>query len=553
MSDQNHDQNHDQPSDPLLRHTPADPEPVEPARVPQRITIHTSPIPLPTSQPDGTPPPSPQWQQSQPYGASPHARYAPVATPRGAGLRRLLLPLLVVLLIAGVAAVLFRDRLFGEEADTPAFPEEWDPRAADIAEFVSATRQLQWDHPVYVDFLPEAEFVALFDQPVEPPSDDELARAQQESDLYDALGLAVGYDVAAGQATVGAVTTLGFYSLDRDRVLVRGDVLTPAVQLVLAHELTHALQQQHFELEMGGPDDLALRAVLEADALRVENAFRATLSPADQATADDGLTLPTDAEAGLSDVPWAVLDQTYAPYALGPVLVQRAFTQAGNAGVDQLILDPPSEEVLLNPWLLGTEQSERELTVSAPTGSVVIDEPRQLSPFDLLLMLDAWLPWSQARGALDGWAGGEYTSYVRSGTVCLTAVVGFDQTATPFADALEDWATAAGSDAVPVTIVNDVTFEACSRGNAAEAPPTPVVTPLDSLLVERDVVAFAGSNASIERIADYQCVAAALIDDPLVAPLLLLDTLDDGQQALFAWQSTIAANECGVPPISAAP
>ena len=545
------DQGHDQPSDPLLRLSPVDPVPVEPVRAPQRITIHTSPIPLPTSQPDGSPPPSTQWQQSHPYGASPHARYAPVSTPRGAGLRRLLLLLLVVLLIAGAAAVLFRDRLFGE-ADPPAHPEEWDPRVLDIAEFVSAERELEWKHPVFVDFLPETEFVALFDRPAATRSDDELALAQQYSDLLNAFGLAVGYDVADGQSTVGAVTTLGFYSFDRDRVAMRGEVLTPSVQLVLAHELTHALQEQHFDVELGGPDDLERRAVLEADALRVENVYRATLSAADQATADEGLTLPTDAEASLSDVPWAVLEQTYAPYVLGPVLVQRAFTDAGNAGVDELILEPPSEEVLLNPWLLGTEQAQRELPVDPPAGSIVIDPPQQLSPVDLLLMLDAWLPWSESRAALDGWAGGMFTSYVRSGTVCFTAVVGFDQTATAFANAITAWAAAAGSDAAPVTIVNDVSFEACSRGSTATEPPTPIITPLIALTIERDVLALAGSDPSATRIDGYRCVAATMIDDPLVMPLLLLDTLDEDQQALFTWQSTIASNECGVPPISQA-
>lgn len=546
------DPGHEQPSDPLLRYSPIDPVPVTPAPAPQRITIHTSPIPLPSTTSDGSPPPTAQWQQAHPYGASPYARYAPVAAQRGAGLRRLLLPLLVVLLVAGAAAVLFRDRLFGE-ADPPAHPEEWDPRVLGIAELVSSTRELAWKHPVFVDFLPEAEFVALFDQPAGTPSDEQLAQAQQYSDLYNALGLAVGYDLTAGQSTVAAVTTLGFYSLDRDRVVMRGDALTPAVQVVLAHELTHALQEQHFELAVGGPDDLELRAVLEADALRVEDVFRATLSAADQAAADDGLTLPTESEADLVGVPWAVLEQTYAPYVLGPVLVQRAFAEDGNAGVDQLIRTPPSEEVLLNPWLLGSEQADRELTVSATVGSVVIDPPQQLSLVDVLLMLDAWLPWADARSALDGWAGGVFTSYVRSGTVCVAAVVGFDQTATPFADAIMAWASAAGSDAVPVTIVNEVTFEACYRGNSAAAPPTPVITPLAALLVERDVIAFAGGNPSATEIVRYQCVAAAMIDDPQLAPLLLLETLDDRQQALFTWQSTIASNECGVPPISPAP
>ena len=510
---------------------------------PPRVSIQTSPLP-----PSATPSAPGTWLQDQPYGASPNAPYAVAAAPRGFRWKGLLVAVLVLALLAGGAAVLFRDRLF-PASDGPAHPAEWDPRVATLADFVSAERELEWVQPVFVEFLPEAEFVRLFDQPDSPPSDEADALARSYSQLYDAFGLAVGYNPAQGESAVSAVTTLGFYSLDSDRVYVRGDQLTPAVQVVLAHELTHALQAQHFELAMGNDDDLELRAVVEADALRVEEAFLATLSPADRAAAVQANSLGAEAEVGLADVPWAVVEQRYAPYVLGPMLVNDVFATEGNAGVDQLILEPPTEEILLNPWMHGTPaQPDTAVVVEVPLGATVLDPPQSLSPVDMLVMLDAWLPWSQARRSLDGWAGGTYTSYERDGVVCFTASASFDNSADRFAVAITAWAQAAGSTANPSIIVNDVTFEACARGAAATEPPLPVVSPLQALQLEHEAIGLAGPDPSPDQVQDYQCLAGTMIDDPLLAPLLVAETLDTDEQALFTWQSTIAANECGVPP-----
>ena len=71
---------------------------------------------------------------------------------------------------------------------------------------------------------------------------------------------------------------------------MRGSDLTPDVRETLAHELTHALQDQHFDLRRfeNGPDgaEEAYRALYEADAVRVQFAFDKTL-PSDQQQALD--------------------------------------------------------------------------------------------------------------------------------------------------------------------------------------------------------------------------------------------------------------------------
>jgi len=520
-------------------------EPVEPAKPasPPRISILTGPPSASVA------PPLPgQWLQDQPYGASAHAPYAVAGASHGGRWKQFLLPILVIALLAGGAAVLFRNKLFPKNG-APSHPAEWDARVAPIAEFVRAERGLQWVHPVFVDFLAEADFVALFDQPTTPMSDEDEAAARASSLLYDAFGLTVDYDPTQGESTVSAVTTLGFYSLTSDRVFVRGDQLTPAVRVVLVHELTHALQAQHFDLATGGEDDLELRSVVEADALRVEGVYIDALSADEQTAANQTNSLAPDAEQGLSDVPWAVVEQRYAPYVLGPMLVGDVFAAEGNEGVNQLILTPPTEEILLNPWLYEDPgQQPVAVAVEVPLGTAVIDEPQPFSQLDALVMLDAWLPWTQAREALKGWAGSGYSSYRRESTVCFTATVTFDDSAGRFAAAITAWAKASGSSATPITVVNDVTFEACNRGPGAVEPAIPVISPLQALQVEHDAISQAGPDASLAEIRKYQCFAGTMIDDPLLAPLLFDNTLTTDELALFTWQSTIAANECGVPP-----
>ena len=530
-----------EPFDPQPEPDVADP-PVQP-RLPRRISILTGP-----PAPSASPPVPGQWLHDQPYGASANARYAVAGASRGRRWRRLLLPIVVIALVAGGTAVVFRDKLFNRDS-APTYPDVWEPRVADIAQFVQDERDLQWEHPVFVDFLTEADFVALFDQPT-TMSDEQAATARAYSQLYDAFGLAANYDVTQGAATLSAVTTLGFYSVEKARVYVRGDQLTPAVRVVLAHELTHALQAQHFDLATGGPNDLELRSVVEADALRVADAYRGVMSPADLADADEGNHLAPDAEENLSDVPWAVVEQRAAPYVLGPMLVGDVFAASGNAGVDRLIIAPPTEEVLLNPWTYSdVAQEDVAVNVEAPVGTRVLDKPQPLSQLDMLMMLDAWLPWSQARGALKGWAGSGYTSYQRADAVCFTATVTFDDSADQFAAAVAAWAKAAGSAATPITVVNDVTFEACSRGPGAAAPPTPVVTPLQALTLEHEAIRSAGGATPSEvQIRNNQCFVATMVDDPLLAPLLFLDTRTVDEQSVFIFETTLAANACSVPP-----
>lgn len=479
---------------------------------------------------------------------TPMGTHPPMHAPprRRKGRSRLLRLVKVLVVAAVVAGGIVAVRHFFPRQDTGSHPSEWDPRVVDIVEFVELERGLTFEHPVYVDFFSEADFVALAAPPAGEVDDATRERFRQDSALLDAMGLVKDYDALAGTREAQAVTTLGFYSPEVDRLAVRGEELTPPVRLVLAHELTHALQAQYFDLTLGGADDFRRRAVVEADAMRIERAYLATMTPEDQAAATAGTTMTEEQAAQLEGIPWIILDEQYAPYVLGPLLVDRVAATEGDGGVDALLRDLPSEEVLVSSWLHDRGDADRAVELDAPTGVEVLRGPDSLSMLHMLAMLDAWLPWTEARNALAGWDGGSMVLYERDATTCFTARAAFAGGAEVFQSAVTRWAAAAGSTAMPVLDGEFVVFEACERAADAPATPDPAVTPVETAMLEDTLLTSLGGSPSEPVVAGYRCLVGTMVDDPAAGPLLMKPSLTPDEQNVVAWVRAAAAQACGV-------
>src|SRR5207237_2371699 len=77
---------------------------------------------------------------------------------------------------------------------------------------------------------------------------------------------------------------LGFYDPVTKKLYVRGVGGTPYARYVMVHELTHALQDQRFGINLAGKNDdqlLGAKAVLEGDAMRTEKAYLSTRTGAE--------------------------------------------------------------------------------------------------------------------------------------------------------------------------------------------------------------------------------------------------------------------------------
>ena len=228
---------------------------------------------------------------------------------------------------------------------------------------------------------------------------------------------------------------IGFYSYDDERLRVRGTELTPYVEQVLVHELTHALQDQNFDLgkrfeELDQADDATssaassgFHALVEGDARRIEDKWRDSLTDAERAALDQEKAAGAKGfQNGSKNIPEVLVTMLAAPYDLGQALLAVAVQQGGDDEVDNLFRSPPrTEEQQLDPWTLVADH-QGVLTVPAP------DLPDGVKPFDdgafgaltWLMVLSERLPTQQALTAVDGWGGDSYAAYERDGVSCVT-------------------------------------------------------------------------------------------------------------------------------------
>ena len=172
-------------------------------------------------------------------------RYVWRKSSRGAGVRSWgRIALVVLLIIAVIGAVVWWQR-----SRQPGHPSAWDPRVAPIATQVAALRGLTFKHPVKVNYLSVAAFNrAVTASPAELKK--QGVQITQATALLRAAGL-IGAQVNLAQAinTTQAADTIAYYDPDSKQIFVRGaGPFTVETRVTLAHELTHVLQDQYFNL-----------------------------------------------------------------------------------------------------------------------------------------------------------------------------------------------------------------------------------------------------------------------------------------------------------------
>lgn len=466
---------------------------------------------------------------SNPFGQSPPTAANP-GPPRGQfpGLNplttvpvdrapRILVAASVLVVLAVVAGAAFLLLQGGRQ-----FPSEWDARVDPIATWVADARNLEFDHPVEVEFLTDDEYSAATAGGDSVEDVDESADADVVAQLR-ALGLLSG-DVNLGDAsdTISGSGTLAFYSPELEKVFVRGTELTPALRVTLAHELVHVLQDQNFDLErLADLDDgegSTLRALAEGDANRVEQIY------AEEALTDDERAEYEAASQGASDeageafedgaVPPVLVAVTAAPYILGPELVSYLGETGGNGAIDEALLDPPGEQVLFDPTISDTAEAEGTvLDVEVPDGAEVIEEGDTFGPTAWYLMLAARVEPTTALTAARGLGDDGFSVYRVGSQVCVRAIATGDATSdvTELAETLTAWVDQSPADVASVEVVGDeVRFESCDPGADAEAVGEITVEMLQLPVLRTQIYReLESSGADATQAA---CVADTLLD-----------------------------------------
>ncbi|MEN3359622.1 MAG: hypothetical protein V7637_3604 [Mycobacteriales bacterium] len=239
----------------------------------------------------------------------------------------------VVVLLAGVAGV---GLLAGGRPVKPG-RGTFEPASADpvqaavpvLAGYVEQARGLLFTKQPVVTVVEPAVFAKIVTEPLTGVGAANRVATEQ------ALGLA--HPGGAASADVEA-----FYSYPRHQVVLRSDMRFDAFgRVVLAHELTHALDDQHFDLSAltkaaaTDPDRLrALSALIEGDATRLELAYLGTQPAADQAD--------VHRRYNYDPRPASFVDNARLfPYTAGRDFVTAVAGAGGNPAVDAAFRRPP--------------------------------------------------------------------------------------------------------------------------------------------------------------------------------------------------------------------
>jgi hypothetical protein len=241
-----------------------------------------------------------------------------------------------------------------------------------------------WSVPF--DYMTRHEVTRYIDALLDDEYPAERARVDERT-LRALDLLPAGTDLRAVRRQLLLENVVGFYDDrpgQRRLYTVSADrSLTPANQLVLAHELRHALQDQHISIhgllgqEVSDFDDrrLALMSLLEGDATLVMERFLARRLGRESEGLAEGLALPAPEMPGTAPV---LRDQMVVPYLAGLGFVRHLERQGGWAAIREAWRQPPrSTEQVLHPekYVGGEEPRPVELEPGAepPAGQLLTD------------------------------------------------------------------------------------------------------------------------------------------------------------------------------------
>jgi hypothetical protein len=441
-------------------------------------------------------------------------------------------------------------------------PSQWDAQVAPIARTVEKIRGLEFDHPVPVRFLSDKAFrkeVTTDEADLTKQDKREIRRAAESLralglisgnvDLFDAVNAKQGSDV------------LAFYDPEKKEVVVRGKgPIDVATRATLAHELTHVLQDQHFDLTKteDGFDDAttqsdAFDALVEGDATWVENKYVNRLSDSDRtaynATRDEN---GADSEASTKGIPMIVDVLFGAPYVLGPDLVDLLRLDGGRGAVDKAFRNPPTADAqVLDPVKLLLQTTTK--AVAAPKrakGEKRVGEPDEFGALGLYLVLASRLPAAEAYAAASQWAGDREITVRDGGTTCIrVAFRGRTETATQaLTNGLEAWAATLPAGTATVTAKpHSVELRSCDPGPNSVAPDDTRFQEALTVLVERNgaLAQALQADAPAEVAA---CFADGFVAEPafgdLVAQEIRGETIDPATEAGLTAGAQALAQRC---------
>ncbi len=291
---------------------------------------------------------------------------------------------------------------------------------------------IPFQRDVPVAFLGKAELVGYLKELID--AEYPVAQARADERLLLALDLLpAGTDLRALRSRLLEDNVAGFYDERPDRrrlyAVSEDRSFTPMNQIVLAHELRHALQDQYRDLHAQLGDDvtdfddrrLAWMSLLEGDATLVMERFvklRLGLPGGDSSfgAGMDGAGVGAPGLFDLPDAPPVIRDHLMQPYLAGLGLARAIWARGGALAMRDAWARPPdSTEQVLHPSRYFDREPPRRVAPAslAPASARLLSE----GTFGELLIRSLLEPGGEA--AAEGWGGDGWRLYDVSGRTLL--------------------------------------------------------------------------------------------------------------------------------------
>jgi hypothetical protein len=332
---------------------------------------------------------------------------------------------------------------------SPAAPETPPAAIAEVEHEVEQVRGLDYEHSVAIEPVTHDQLVqgldASFDHSY--PSD----MLERRSQAWSTIGV-IPADSSLRDAYRGFFSTqvIGYYDPATGQLVFLGTGNpSPEARFILAHELTHADDDQHFDLARlndveNACDDEALQAAtgaVEGSAVFFSETVVATyFTPKEQreAFSDSGGGPP-------ASVPPFVYQLEVWPYQDGPRFIQAIEASGGLDEVNSALETfPPSTEQVIHPERF---PSDRPVTVDVPDLGPALGagwhdlDVMQTGEEWLRTALGLRLSSSEAATAAEGWGGAEYRAWTDGTHVAVVLETTWDTSTDQqeFLDAMRAW------------------------------------------------------------------------------------------------------------------
>lgn len=432
-------------------------------------------------------------------------------------------------------------------------PARWSREIRPIARRVERLRGLRFEHPVPVRHVSDARFRRILrDGAQDVVGSMEPTRRRATEVVLRAFGLIEPERSLADEARSNDGTLVdAYYDPDTQEIIVRGRPSGPLGEVLLAHELTHVLQDQHFGLRRLADFDhqearQAFDALVEGDAMRIANRYARTLSADERAAAARATPEVPEQELSLGSLAFAGV-----PYLLGPGVVRALQLAGGDAGVDAAFRDPPDHTIeLLQPSTLPTGVDAAP--VPAPRlhrGEHRVGRPAPMGAFLMYLALAAHEDPLLALIATDRWRGGTVVAFRKRGRDCARATIRTNVAgSTDMLDAWNAWLPDSRLDGIVIEEGdNEVTVSTCALPERATI--TDPVEPISALAFRNRLLL--DELADNEDSRNVVCVTNELLSDEqwaLAFRALIDDAIPDGDaQAVLDRRRAEARLRCADP------